>query len=1210
MSAKTNEQKYQKKTPREHVLLRPDTYIGDIDPTDEMMWIYDLQSKMIVKKQIEYVPGFYKVFDELIVNARDHTQNDKTCNQIKVDIDQVANSITVMNNGNKGIPIAIHKEHNVYIPSLIFGEMLTGSNFDDKEKRTTGGRNGYGAKLANIYSKKFIVEVVDSKKKLKFEQVFEENMSIKNEPVITELDKKEKSYVKITFFPDLKRFKVKNISNDVVALFHKRVYDIAATTNNRIKVYFNEEELTISCFSKYVDMFYSQEYERVINEENDRWQICALYVPNEGGESISYVNSICTFRGGTHVNYIVDNIVKRLINDYIKKKEKNIKVTPSLIKENLVFFVNSVIENPAFISQTKEALTTKSAKFGSKYEVDESFMKKLAKTNIVNQVIDFARFKETASLKKTDGKKMTSLRGIPKLEDANKAGSKQSHKCSLILTEGDSAKAFAMAGLGIVGRNNYGVFPLKGKLLNVREASPKQLLENEEIKNIKQIIGLQHNKDYTAKEMFQKLRYGRIVVLTDQDVDGSHIKGLLFNFFHYFWPSLMKKKGFLTSLSTPIVKSFKGKKVKVFYNLSDYDKWRNKQKDIKSWKIKYYKGLGTSTSKEAKEYFVDFDEKIINYFWDQTEEVEIIDESESDSEEYDEECNESEVSDKSSDSIPKQMIQPDYKDKCTDSITLAFDKRRSDDRKTWLLNYDKDNVISYDDKNVAFCDFVNKDLIHFSNDDTSRSIPNIMDGLKPSQRKIMYGSLLRKLYKDEVKVAQLSGFVSDKASYHHGEASLMGAIIGMAQNHVGSNNINILEPEGQFGTRLKGGKDSASSRYIWTKLNDLTKLIFREEDEKILRRVIDDGDQIEPEWYAPILPMVLVNGAEGIGTGFSTKIPCYNPIDIVDNIFKLMEDSEMKEMTPWYQNFRGSINKLTNTSYEVKGVYHIENEKTLVITELPLGEWTSHYKEFLEGLVMVEEKKGKTKKMKGLIESFVDNNTDKIVSFTLKFPSNKLSKLVKANTLEKKLKLIKKINTTNMHLFNANGTIRKYIKSLDIIKEFYEERINWYAIRKAYLLRVLNNEMLHLKYKVLFIEYVLKQKIIINNKTKQSVIDKLVEFEFPELSKDLNEKSNKSYNYITSMQLFSLTKEKIDELNEEYKNKKEEMEALEELLPKDIWKTELKEFITAYKKWYKQNYEEYLKEIDDLSNSFKKNSKSKKKKKTKTKKKTKNTSSK
>ena len=221
------------------------------------------------------------------------------------------------------------------------------------------------------------------------------------------------------------------------------------------------------------NMLYSEEYDRVYDESN-RWQFCLIY--SKGGDNISYVNSICTYRGGTHKDYIVDNVVKRLINDFIKKKEKSIKVTPSLIKDNLVFFINSVIGNPAFISQTKDALTTKPSKFGSSYEVDEKFMKKLAKTNIVNQVIDFAKFKETASLKKTDGKKVLSLRGIPKLEDANKAGTKQSIKCSLILTEGDSAKAFAMAGLGIVGRNLYGVFPLKGKLLNVREASPKQLL--------------------------------------------------------------------------------------------------------------------------------------------------------------------------------------------------------------------------------------------------------------------------------------------------------------------------------------------------------------------------------------------------------------------------------------------------------------------------------------------------------------------------------------------------------------------------------------------------------------------------------------------------------------------------------------------------------------------------------------------------------------
>ena len=1044
-SNKTNEQKYQKKTPREHVLLRPDTYVGDIDPTEELMWIYDDENKMMIKKLINYVPGFYKVFDELIVNARDHSTNDSSCNLIKVNISKEENKIEIINNGDEGIPIEIHKEHDTYIPSLIFGEMLTGSNFDDKEKRTTGGRNGYGAKLDNIFSKKFLVEIIDSKNKLKYLKTFENNMSIKNDPIITKLKKKEKSYVKITFYPDLEKFKLNEISDDIINLYKKRVYDIAATTN-KVNVFFNDEKIIIGSFMDYVNMFYSEEYDRVYDESNERWQVCVLYIPNEGGDNISYVNSICTYRGGTHKDYIVDNVVKRLINDFIKKKEKSIKVTPSLIKDNLVFFINSVIENPAFISQTKDALTTKPSKFGSSYEVDEKFMKKLAKTNIVNQVIDFAKFKETASLKKTDGKKVLSLRGIPKLEDANKAGTKQSIKCSLILTEGDSAKAFAMAGLGIVGRNLYGVFPLKGKLLNVREASPKQLLENEEIKNIKQILGLQHNKDYSNKSQFEKLRYGRIVVLTDQDVDGSHIKGLLFNFFHYFWPTLMRKTGFLTSLSTPIVKTFKGNNINTFYNLSDYEKWKTKTKNVSQWKIKYYKGLGTSTSKEAKEYFIDFEEKLINYFWkDMHKEIgEIIDDE---SDMSDEELIESESSHGSSDN-KNNLDQFNLNDECNDAITLAFDKKRADDRKTWLMNYDKDNVISYENKLVSFNDFIHKDMIHFSNDDTSRSIPNIMDGFKPSQRKIMYGSILRKLYKDEVKVAQLSGFVSDKASYHHGEASLMGAIIGMAQNYVGSNNINILEPEGQFGTRLKGGKDSASSRYIWTKLNDLTKKIFIESDINILNKVYEDGVEIEPEWYAPIIPMVLVNGTEGIGTGFSTKIPCFNPIDIINNIYKLMDNKEMDEMIPWYQNFRGTITSTSTNTFEVKGVYHIKDENTVVISELPLGEWTSNYKEFLDGLILSEEKTNKSKKVVGLIEKFKDENTDKIVKFEITFPSNRLSKLIKADTLEKKLKLSKKINTTNMHLFNTNGTIQKFASANDIIKEFYKSRLNCYELRK------------------------------------------------------------------------------------------------------------------------------------------------------------------
>tara|TARA_B100001248_G_scaffold253103_1_gene229978 strand:- start:415 stop:1887 length:1473 start_codon:yes stop_codon:yes gene_type:complete len=484
-----------------------------------------------------------------------------------------------------------------------------------------------------------------------------------------------------------------------------------------------------------------------------------------------------------------------------------------------------------------------------------------------------------------------------------------------------------------------------------------------------------------------------------------------------------------------------------------------------------------------------------------------------------------------------------------------------------------------------------------------------MDGFKPSQRKIMHGSLLRKLYKDEVKVAQLSGFVSDKSAYHHGEASLMGAIIGMAQDYVGSNNINILDPDGQFGTRLKGGKDAASSRYIWTRLNALTQKIFRQEDEAILNYLDDDGILIEPEWYCPILPMILVNGSEGIGTGFSTKIPCYNPLDIVDNLKRLLNDKDTKDMIPWYQNYQGTIKKSGKSGYEVKGVYHVEDENTLVITELPIGEWTSNYKEFLDGLIITEEKtkKGK-KKTTGIIEKFTDDNTDKIVKFTLQFPDNKLGKYIKADTLEKKLKLNRKINITNMHLFNANGTIKKYSNGQEIIKDFYEKRLEYYEIRKAYILRRLQNELLHLKYKVKFIEYKLSGKIIIDNKTRQSIIDKLVEFEFPELSKDVDDIKGKSYSYITTMGLFALTKEKIDELNQEYAAKKAELEALEGKTVKEIWLEELNEFLHEYKRWYKSNHDEYLEEISNsqkVSTKKKKKAKGSKKNKTTKKKKSK-----
>ena len=1115
-------EKYDKKSPREHVLLRPDTYIGDIEPTEESMWVYNDKME---KKIIKYTPGFLKTFDELLVNARDASCNDPSCTEIKVEYNEEEGFISVFNNGDIGIPVEEHPVHKIMVPTMIFGELLTSSNYNDDEKRTTGGRNGYGAKLANIFATKFIVEIGDSKRSKLFSQTWINNMETVEKPIIKKLSK-TKSYVKITFYPDFKRFNMSDLNNDHKSLFHRRTIDISATAENKLKVSFNDHKIVINQFKNYIELYYP-ESEVFYDNNTDRWSVGCIYKQDSNSETISFVNSISTYRGGTHCNHVVDSIVKPLINDYIKKKDKEIKISPTQLRENLIFFINSTIENPAFSSQTKDTLTTKVDKFGSKYTPNATFMKKLSKCGIVEQVIELAKFKENTNLKKTDGKKLARIIGIPKLDDANKAGTKDSHKCTLILTEGDSAKATALSGLAVIGRDYYGVFPLKGKILNVRDASPSQLLANEEIKSLKVILGLKQGEDYTSEDKFNSLRYGKVLLLTDQDTDGFHIKGLFINMIHSLWPSLVIHNNFIQTLNTPIVKAFKGKHVKVFYNLTDYETWVQSP-ESKSWNIKYYKGLGTSTAIEARDYFTDINNKLIEYNWSE-------------------------------------------ENLSHDAITLAFEKSRADDRKKWLMNYNKHNILKYENKHVTYDEFIHNELIHFSNDDLHRSIPSVIDGLKPSQRKILFGAFLRGLDKTEVKVAQLAGFVSDKASYHHGEMSLTGAIVGMAQDFVGSNNINILKPNGQFGTRNKGGKDSASPRYIWTKLSQMTSIIFNPNDDPVLINQVEDGQVIEPEYYAPIIPMILVNGAEGIGTGFSTKIPPYNPMDIIKNIKKILNGKSMKSMTPWWKGFEGSITKIDDYNYEIRGLYTIKKNK-LIITELPVGEWTSNYKEFLDkmlettAIVPVKGKKDtkvtKVKKETSLL-SYKDNNTDTRVHFELTFEDGYLDNR-SSEDIEKEFHLCKKYSITNMHLYSAEGHIKHYENVINIIQDYYDVRLELYHKRKDYQLNILEFQLKLISWKVKFILMITEGKLQVNNKKKSEIEIKLEEFEFPRLGKNRDD-DKVSYDYLLSLPIYNLTKEKIDELKKQSGDKETEYSTLKEMTVESIWLSELEQLQEVYK---------------------------------------------
>jgi len=1056
---------------------------------------------------------------------------------------------------------------------------------------------------ANIYSELFEVEISDPIRKKKYNQKFTNNMFDKEEPIITDISKSTESYTKITFKPDYKRFGLKNLNKDMASLLKRRAYDLAGNTNTNVKVYLNDKYLDIKSFEDYIKMFYTEDenIQVIYQEFNSRWSVGVVYDNNSGFQHMTFVNKISTFLGGTHLNMIVNQIVDG-VTKTILDKHKTLKIKPSQIKDNITVFINSTIEDPSFSSQSKESLTTKSSLFNIKCDIDDKFIQKICKTGLVDELVQLASVKQLAELEKSDGKKNVNLKNLTKLDDARLAGSKRSSECRLILTEGDSAKSFAMSGLEVIGRDKYGVFPLKGKLLNVREANPKQLLGNEEIKNLKQILGLKQNQVYNDTK---KLRYGGIVILTDQDCDGYHIKGLLMNFFHYFWPSLLKIEGFIQSIATPIIKVFKKSDSKkanpeIFYTLAEYKKWTDKVNDsFKNYTIKYYKGLGTSTAKEAKESFTDLEDRIVNYVWTLdssklNKNIKSGSKNKDDIDEYEEDedlvSNKSAKSKNSSDKSDEDIqsvsecendkLEPSYQ-----ALTLAFAKQRSNDRKEWVRKFDPEVAIDFDKKKITFDEFVNKDLIQFSHEDNIRSIPNISDGLKPSQRKILYGAFKRKLDNEEIKVAQLSGYISEHTGYHHGEASLQGAIINMAQDYCGSNNLNLLKPLGNFGSRRMGGKDAASARYIFTQLSDLTRNIFINKDEAVLKYNIEEGDVVEPESYYPIIPMILVNGSEGIGTGFSTNIPPHNPVEIISNLKKYLKGtdiSELDELNPWFRGFIGTIEKINENTYNSVGKITVISENCVHIKELPIGTWTQDYIDFLSGLVQKEE----------LIYDYENNSGNVKIDIKLYFKNNELQKLIKSNTLEKKLKIISTIKTSNMHLYKKN-IITKYHSANHILKDYVEIRLEMYEKRKKYHIKVLENEMLLLKYRKKFIEQILSKKIVIERRKKTDIVQDLINLKYPELATSINSKP--SYDYLTNLPLFSLTLEKIDELNKDYDEKSKELDIYMKMTVQDLWINELDLLIVQYNKWI--NYMDEMQDLEEnqknkkINKSTKKNNK-------------------
>ncbi len=1130
---------YKRLSHRDHILELPDTYIGSIETHDEQRWVYDSTSKKMIYKKVSFNPGFYKLFDEIVVNARDalvRSQTEKGKQPVKhIDIkaSEVDGGVEIsVENDGDGIPIQEHAEYKVWVPELIFGHLLTSGNYNKEEEKIVGGKNGYGAKLANIFSTSFTVETRDPKVGKSYKQTWTNHMSSCEKPHV-KADKAQKGFTRITFRPDLSRFTFLQM-DDMFTVLQTRAIELAALAWKEVKVTWNGEPVTHNSFEKFTHLFVKDEASISYEKCSDRWEVAAvltrsLFEDEDSNDErhVSFVNGVNTKKGGKHV----DTVTKHVLGDFCElAKKKKVDVKPSQLKDSVLFFVNATIVNPSFESQTKECLTTPANKFGSVFKCSPKFAETLVKMGLLEEAQSILDAKLAKEAKKTDGAKKKTLRGIPKLEDALWAGTASSSQCTLILTEGDSAAPSAISGLKIVGREAWGVFPLKGKMLNVKDISQIKFNQNEELTAIKKILGLEQGKKYTS---VKDLRYGRVMVMADQDLDGAHIKGLLMNLFHTEWPSLMKL-GFLCSLATPLLKASKRSQTLSFYSAPEFETWKEAQgacnlgtggageDGLKGWTLKYYKGLGTSTPAEAREWFENLHE--IKYAWD---------------------------------------------DATDESVSLAFSKKRSDDRKKWLGTYDPKRMAIPDKQgSLGFSRFIHDELIHFSNADNLRSLPHLMDGLKPSQRKILFGCLKRGL-RSEIRVAQLAGYVSEHAAYHHGEASLNSTIVGMAQTFVGSNNINLLVPIGQFGSRLLGGKDAASPRYIHTHLEPIVETIFKKEDQAILKATEDDGLAVEPETYLPVVPLLAINGCVGIGTGFSTDIPPHHPLTIVRMLRDRLSGahSSLKGLTvqPWWYGFKGSVTSVNEDTWITKGIYTLDDTKrSITITELPVGTWTKDYKVFLDELCN-GEKAGLNDEGKPVLKSFDDLYDDDTVNFILYLDPDYYED-IKADRaeFEKRFKLTTSWRLSNMTCFDSEMRIVKFSTVGDLVEAFFGPRLTAYETRRQHEMARLEQEALEADAKARFLKAVLDGSLELRGASDEEIVNGMIMNDLPPLSNPEKPDDVDSYDYLLRLRMDRVKASAVQDAERAVLAARMAYEALRDTTATALWLKDLEEFEQAW----------------------------------------------
>lgn len=1122
-------EQYQKLKLATQIKLRPDTYIGaPAGATKEKTWLANLNKDNDVNCVYDnqfICSSLIGICKEVFDNASDNVERSKLegINPGRVEIAMTENTLSVRNYG-KHIPIVIHFKQKIWTPQLIFGELLTSDNYDDSIARYKIGRNGYGVKLTNIFSKIFALEIGDPVEKLTYKQTWQNGMQDVSEPIIEKYN--GEAFTQVTFMPDFEYLYGDHTKNgwleSFVGMFRYRTMGMSyacgiETVFNSVVYNFPTIEELFKC---HCTMTEDTKFLKWTNKTNKYDEIIVADTPGKGFTS-AFVNGTPVHQG-THVNAFLNEVFSEIKEEYKNNHKKTI--TLKHIKKHVSVLIRIKVNHPKFDGQIKnKMLQPTEAILAKTIEIPVKLKREILKWDLDDEIRKAFSMKTKKAVEARRQK--SRIRKVYEAEYAGKPGYRD--KCSLILTEGDTGCTLALAGLKYFpGSIQYnGVYPLKGVVMNIDRHGAARIDNNKEISDIMKILGAEKDVDYQDPINFNKLRYTRLIFMCDTDDDGNHIQGLLFNFIYKFLRSLAPFD-FALALLTPVVESHKGNEKIAFYYHKQYLDWQSRLPDLHKWDVQYYKGLGSWND--------DDDQTLKKLFKNPI--------------------------------IIKYQVDP-YTDSVLD---LAFNKGRADDRKKWISNYDENQLAEITTPRPV-TDFFQNEFRSFCKANVKRMIPRLMDGMKPVHRKIMYCALkkwtkgLSGKNAKVIKIPQFAGHIMEHAGYHHGEQALYSAIVGMGQCYqTGPNNIALLEKQGNHGTRRKKGKDQSPARYLYSKCAPIAHYIFRKEDEPLWEYLYDEGVRIEPKELYPIIPLCVINKVKGIATGWSTDIPPHDPFKVIEWIQQWVEELRDKknipenqltidikskpELVPYWKGYRGEIRRIKAEPYECFlsfGEFRYQHHVT-VVTELPVGRSIDNYKAFL----MKNE------------QLYNENNEKSILRTAEQFlPPPQIGFRIHGmfNPTLERLRLVETISLKNMVLIDKDSNPKHFSYIFEILCNWCSDRLKIYEKRKIYLIDSLILKLKSVTLRYMFVMDVVEGRLILKNKDKETQI-------IPYMK-------SKGYPYIGNdsflrMPISSITKNKLDKLREEIGDINEKLEYYKIVWHGDLWLKDLEELIPHLTRLY------------------------------------------